>query len=375
MNFLTISNLYKSYDQTDILKGINLNIKKGEFWVLLGPSGCGKTTLLNTIAGLTEHNSGDIFIDGKNVNKLRPSERDIAMVFQSYALYPTMNVEQNMRFGLEMRKTPKDIIQEKISTVANTLQIKNLLARKPAQLSGGQRQRVAMGRAIVRDPKIFLFDEPLSNLDAKLRVDMRTEIHNLHNRLKATIVYVTHDQTEAMTLADQIALFSNGQIVQAGPPREMYFNPVNKFTASFIGSPSINFIEGSIETKDDQLYFKMLHDNREEWLLINNPAQQLSSYVSKKVTLGLRPEWIRFAKSSEEIKQYKMEPISVKLDFSELAGAETFIFFNLAGSQVLCCTDSIYTTKYERQGDYHIGIDTEHAIFFDPETEKNIGKL
>lgn len=247
MSFLEISHLRKSYGALEILKDINIEIEEGGFLVLVGPSGCGKSTLLNTIAGLEPITSGTISINGRNVAGLPPSQRDIAMVFQSYALYPNMTVAGNIAFGMEIRKVPKEEREKAIRQVADILQIGHLLDRKPSQLSGGQRQRVAMGRALVRNPQVFLFDEPLSNLDAKLRVDMRTEIKRLHQRMKTTIVYVTHDQIEAMTLATKIAVLKDGVLQQFGSPAEIYNNPANMFVADFMGSPAMNLLTGTIE--------------------------------------------------------------------------------------------------------------------------------
>ena len=246
---LKINDINKNFGSTEVLKGINLDINDGDFLVLLGPSGCGKSTLLNTIAGLETSNSGEILIDNHVVNNMEPSDRDIALVFQSYALYPAMTVRKNVTFGLEQRKTPKEKISEALNEVSNLLQINELLDRKPSQLSGGQRQRVAMGRALVRHPKVFLFDEPLSNLDAKLRVEMRREIKKLHKRLKTTIVYVTHDQTEAMSLGTNIAIMDQGKIQQCDTPKNIYNKPQNMFVADFIGSPSMNLLEGSLNNK------------------------------------------------------------------------------------------------------------------------------
>ena len=246
---LKINDINKNFGSTEVLKGINLDINDGDFLVLLGPSGCGKSTLLNTIAGLETSNSGEILIDNHVVNIMEPSDRDIALVFQSYALYPAMTVRKNVTFGLEQRKTPKEKISEALNEVSNLLQINELLDRKPSQLSGGQRQRVAMGRALVRHPKVFLFDEPLSNLDAKLRVEMRREIKKLHKRLKTTIVYVTHDQTEAMSLGTNIAIMDQGKIQQCDTPKNIYNKPQNMFVADFIGSPSMNLLEGSLNNK------------------------------------------------------------------------------------------------------------------------------
>ncbi|WP_018860469.1 ABC transporter ATP-binding protein, partial [Rhizobium sp. 42MFCr.1] len=247
MAFLEISGLKKRFGSLEILKGINLDLEKGGFLVLVGPSGCGKSTLLNTIAGLESITEGDIRVDGRSIADLHPSKRDIAMVFQSYALYPNMTVAGNIAFGMEMRGVPVEERNKAIDKVAKVLQIGHLLNRKPSQLSGGQRQRVAMGRALVRDPKLFLFDEPLSNLDAKLRVDMRIEIKRLHQATGTTIVYVTHDQIEAMTLATKIAVMRDGEVQQFGTPAEIYNNPANMFVADFMGSPAMNLLAGTIE--------------------------------------------------------------------------------------------------------------------------------
>ncbi|TIU38299.1 MAG: ABC transporter ATP-binding protein, partial [Mesorhizobium sp.] len=246
MAFLEIDGLRKRFGQVEILKGIDVELEKGGFLVLVGPSGCGKSTLLNTIAGLETITSGEIRVDGRTINDLHPSKRDIAMVFQSYALYPNMTVAGNISFGMEMRGVPAAERQKAIDKVAKVLQIGHLLQRKPSQLSGGQRQRVAMGRALVRDPKLFLFDEPLSNLDAKLRVDMRIEIKRLHATTGTTIVYVTHDQIEAMTLATKIAVMRDGEVQQFGTPAEIYNNPTNLFVADFMGSPAMNLIPATI---------------------------------------------------------------------------------------------------------------------------------
>ncbi|MBB4444181.1 MULTISPECIES: ABC transporter ATP-binding protein, partial [Rhizobium] len=247
MAFLEISGLRKRFGAVDILKGIDLELEKGGFLVLVGPSGCGKSTLLNTIAGLETITSGDIKIDGRDISGLHPSKRDIAMVFQSYALYPNMTVAGNIAFGMEIRGVPKEERVKAIGQVSDMLQIGHLLDRKPSQLSGGQRQRVAMGRALVRNPQVFLFDEPLSNLDAKLRVDMRTEIKRLHQRMGTTFVYVTHDQIEAMTLATKIAVLKDGVLQQFGTPAEIYNSPSNIFVADFMGSPAMNLLNATVE--------------------------------------------------------------------------------------------------------------------------------
>src|SRR5271169_910042 len=250
MAFLEINSLRKRFGALEILKGIDLTLDKGGFLVLVGPSGCGKSTLLNTIAGLESISSGDIRIEGQQINDLHPSKRDIAMVFQSYALYPNMTVAENMAFGMEMRGVAKPEREKAVAEVAKTLQLEHLLKRRPSQLSGGQRQRVAMGRALVRKPRVFLFDEPLSNLDAKLRIDMRTEIKRLHQSTNATIVYVTHDQIEAMTLATKIAVLKDGELQQVGSPSEIYNFPANLFVADFMGSPAMNLLEGKVTRAD-----------------------------------------------------------------------------------------------------------------------------
>src|SRR5512145_3195476 len=257
MAFLEIDNLQKRFGTVEVLKGIRLSVEEGGFLVLVGPSGCGKSTLPNTIAGLEGITGGEIRINGRVVNNLHPSQRDIAMVFQSYALYPNMSVGQNIAFGMEMRGVPKAERDKAVADVAKTLQISHLLGRKPSQLSGGQRQRVAMGRALVRDPQVFLFDEPLSNLDAKLRVDMRTEIKRLHQSMKTTIVYVTHDQIEAMTLATRIAVLKDGLLQQFGTPGEIYNRPANMFVADFMGSPAMNLIPASVEKSGASLRLSM----------------------------------------------------------------------------------------------------------------------
>src|SRR5450432_3131722 len=246
MSSLTISKLRKSFGPVEVLKGVDLEAKTGEFVALVGPSGCGKSTLLAMIAGLETVSSGEIRIDGRLVNSVAPKDRDIAMVFQSYALYPTMPVRQNITFGMESRRVPRDVQDAAVKRVAGLLQIEPLLQRKPGQLSGGQRQRVAMGRALVRDPKLFLFDEPLSNLDAKLRVEMRSEIKRLHQRVGKTTIYVTHDQVEAMTLASRIAVMYKGELQQFDKPREVYDRPANVFVAGFMGSPSMNFLSAEL---------------------------------------------------------------------------------------------------------------------------------
>src|SRR6202041_1582333 len=254
MATLEIRSLRKRFGSLEILKGIDISLEQGGFLVLVGPSGCGKSTLLNTIAGLESISSGEILIGGQVVNDLHPSKRDIAMVFQSYALYPNMSVAENIAFGMEMRGVPKPDREKAVAAVAKTLQIEHLLSRRPSQLSGGQRQRVAMGRALVRHPRVFLFDEPLSNLDAKLRVQMRVELKKLHERLGTTAIYVTHDQVEAMTLGDRVVVMRDGRVQQVGDPMELYNQPANRFVAGFIGSPAMNFVEVRITAQNGSFW-------------------------------------------------------------------------------------------------------------------------
>jgi len=286
MGFLEIERLGKRFGSTEALRDISLEVDEGGFLVLVGPSGCGKSTLLNMIAGFEAASEGDIRIAGRSVAGLHPSKRDIAMVFQSYALYPNMSVADNIGFGMETRGVPKPERRKKIDEVAAILQIEPLLKRRPAQLSGGQRQRVAMGRALVRDPRVFLFDEPLSNLDARLRVDMRTEIKKLHQRLGTTIVYVTHDQIEAMTLATRIAVLRAGEVQQIGTPDDIYNRPANTFVADFMGSPAMNRVGGRIERAEEGLVF-VAEGMR---LALPPPGEALAAYEGRAVELGIRAE-------------------------------------------------------------------------------------
>jgi multiple sugar transport system ATP-binding protein len=329
--FVAIENmanvLLKHLDKTyangfHAVRDVNLEIADGEFMVLVGPSGCGKSTTLRMVAGLEEATGGDIYIGDRLVNEVAPGERDIAMVFQNYALYPHMSVRQNMAFGLKMRRTPKAEIQKRVNEAAAILSIESLLDRRPRELSGGQRQRVALGRAIVREPKVFLFDEPLSNLDAKLRVQMRAEIARLHLRLKTTIIYVTHDQVEAMTLGDRIVLMDRGVIQQVDTPMSIYQRPANQFVASFIGSPAMNFIPGSIE--DGAFRFAQTNGDQAGAVAIGNDIP------NGLVTLGVRPEdLIAVAEASDSTRRFA----TVTLDVVEHMGHETMAHFALAGNQ------------------------------------------
>ena len=286
MASLTLRNICKSYDGTAITRDINLDIEDGEFVVFVGPSGCGKSTLLRLIAGLEDISSGELLIDGQQVNELPPMDRSVGMVFQSYALYPHMTVAENMAFGLKLAKVDKAAIQRKVAEVSRILQLDQLLERKPKDLSGGQRQRVAIGRTLVREPKVFLFDEPLSNLDASLRVQMRIEISRLHQRLKATMVYVTHDQVEAMTMADKIVVLNAGQIVQIGQPLQLYHYPQSQFVAGFLGSPQMNFINvRALAASSEAVEIEMPGGYRMPVLVDGSGVE-----VGEELTLGVRPE-------------------------------------------------------------------------------------
>ena len=327
---VTLRRVIKCYDEVEAVRGIDLDIADHEFVVLVGPSGCGKSTTLRMIAGLEDITDGDIMIGGDVVNDVPPKDRDIAMVFQNYALYPHMNVYENMSFGLKLKRTPKDEIDRRVKQAAQILDITELLDRKPKQLSGGQRQRVAMGRAIVRDPKVFLFDEPLSNLDAKLRVQMRTEIKKVHQKVRTTTVYVTHDQVEAMTLADRVVVMNKGRIEQIGTPNDLYHHPATRFVAGFIGSPAMNFLPCRIEEAGGNLNIRLT-----DRLSFPLPPARAARYQkmprNEKLLLGLRPEHIAEAKPHAEPG---FEAFDAMLDVTEPMGMETLVYFTLEGSQV-----------------------------------------
>jgi multiple sugar transport system ATP-binding protein len=310
MSGLTLKNIKKVYDKNVIIDGIDLEIKDKEFLVLVGASGCGKSTILRMIAGLEEITDGEIFIGDRKVNKVAPKDRDIAFVFQSYALYPHMTVKENIAFGLKMRKMKPDKIEKKVKEAAEILNLTELLERKPKQLSGGQRQRVALGRAIVREPKVFLMDEPLSNLDAKLRVQMRSEIKKLHQKLQTTFVYVTHDQTEALTMGDRIVVLDKGVIQQVDTPDNIYQNPSNTFVAGFVGSPQMNFINAFV--KEDSLIF-------DDVSIGLNDKQKLVIGDRKEIVIGIRPE--NMTSPDGDIK------LAVKVDMSEMLGSEKIVYF------------------------------------------------
>jgi multiple sugar transport system ATP-binding protein len=327
---VSLRKIVKAYEGgVQAVKGIDLEIDDHEFVVLVGPSGCGKSTTLRMIAGLEEITSGDIAIGGTVVNDIPPRDRDIAMVFQNYALYPHMSVYDNMAFGLMLRKFPKAEIDRRVKEAARILDITPLLDRKPKALSGGQRQRVAMGRAIVRDPKVFLFDEPLSNLDAKLRVQMRTEIKKVHQTVNTTTVYVTHDQVEAMTLADRVVVMNHGIIEQVGPPQELYHNPATKFVAGFIGSPAMNFIPAKLEQASGALRLHL-----PQGIVLDVPAARTARYqahAGKDVLFGIRPEHLTDDKPTDKSNT---APVTLKPEVIEPMGMETLVHFKLDGTEV-----------------------------------------
>ena len=369
MGFLEIKNATKSYGAVEVLHKVDIEVDEGEFLVLVGPSGCGKSTLLNMIAGLEDITTGEVAIKGRTMNGVHPSKRNIAMVFQSYALYPNMTVAQNITFGLEMHGVPKAEREEALRKAATLLQIGQLLDRKPGQLSGGQRQRVAMGRALVRNPDVFLFDEPLSNLDAKLRVDMRTEIKKLHQNLGTTIVYVTHDQIEAMTLSTRIAVMNGGYVQQLGTPKEIYDTPANLFVASFMGSPSMNLLPAVIRANGKAIRAEIDKEGGPVSLAISKPAAALKAYNGKSIILGIRPEAITDPDGADRQSKH-VEKIKVKIDVAEPAGSDTFVTTTLGGKN--CIGRMRADTDYRPGQTVDMAVNMEKAIPFDPKTEERI---
>ncbi|MEQ9040423.1 MAG: ABC transporter ATP-binding protein [Silicimonas sp.] len=366
---ISLRNVRKSFGSTEVIKGIDLEIEPGEFVVLVGPSGCGKSTLLNLIAGLETLTEGDIQIAGKLVNDVPPRDRDIAMVFQSYALYPTKSVRENITFGMQTRRIPRPAQDAAVDEFSRLLQIDRLLDRKPGQLSGGQRQRVAMGRALVRKPEVFLFDEPLSNLDAKLRIEMRTEIKKLHQRLGKTVVYVTHDQIEAMTLASRIAVMDNGHIRQFGPPAEIYNKPVDLFVAGFMGSPPMNMLPGRLQRVDRGMTVEVGPDaDTVAFPLPRDLSDRLSSTSTRDVVLGIRPEAI-FAAGTElpGAERFVFERL---VDVVEPTGPDTMIVFQIGE------TDLIARVRPEDTRDegtpFQFEADMTKAMVFDAATGRSL---
>jgi multiple sugar transport system ATP-binding protein len=370
MAFLEIDGLRKRFGPLEILKGIDISLEKGGFLVLVGPSGCGKSTLLNSIAGLESITSGEIRIDGHAVNNLPPSKRDIAMVFQSYALYPNMTVAGNIAFGMEMRGVPKPQREEAVKRVAALLQIGHLLDRRPSQLSGGQRQRVAMGRALVRDPRVFLFDEPLSNLDAKLRVDMRTEIKKLHAATGKTIVYVTHDQIEAMTLATKIAVLKDGELQQVGSPAEIYNRPANVFVADFMGSPAMNLLPARVAANGAGTTLEVARENEAPMALRIPPTvEQARLAPGQDVILGIRPEAITDPAGADRTSTW-IDLVDAPVDVVEPAGSDTFVMTRAAGKEVIARMRA--DTDVQRGARIPFAFDLAKAVLFDPASQLRI---
>ena len=372
---LNLKNIYKKYPNSEhySVEDFNLEIQDKEFIVFVGPSGCGKSTTLRMIAGLEDITEGECSIDGRVVNDVAPKDRDIAMVFQNYALYPHMTVYDNMAFGLKLRKYSKEDIDKRVQEAAEILGLKEFLDRKPADLSGGQRQRVAMGRAIVRDAKVFLMDEPLSNLDAKLRVSMRAEIAKIHRRIGATTIYVTHDQTEAMTLADRIVIMSAtknpagtgtiGRVEQVGTPQEVYKNPVNKFVAGFIGSPAMNFI--NVKLDGDHIVAKDLNLKVPEGTL---KVLREKGYEGKEIIFGIRPEDVNT--ESAFLETFPESVVKATISVSELLGSESHLYCQVGDNEFIAKVDA---RDYLGTGEtIELGFDLNKAHFFDKETEKTV---
>ena len=378
MASLSLKGIQKKYAGGVIaVSDFNLEIKDKEFVILVGPSGCGKSTTLRMIAGLEEITDGELYIGDKLVNDVAPKDRDIAMVFQNYALYPHMTVFENMAFGLKLRKTPKDEIKRRVEEAARILDIAHLLDRKPKALSGGQRQRVALGRAIVREPKVFLLDEPLSNLDAKLRAQMRTEISKLHKRLGTTFIYVTHDQTEAMTMGDRIVVMKDGFIQQVDSPQNLYDNPVNVFVAGFIGSPQMNFIDAMLLKKGSDFYLEFGSEDTKTEKGVKyqlklpeskNAKNVLDPYVDKEVLMGIRPENVH--DEARYLDEMKDGIVNANVEVTELMGAETYLYLNCEGTNLIA---RVAPTSTARATDkIQIAMDVTKIHVFDKETEKTI---
>ncbi len=360
MSKIRLQNIKKVYPNgITAVNDASFEINHGEFLVLVGPSGCGKSTMLRMIAGLEDISSGDLFFDDKRVNDIEPKNRDIGMVFQNYALYPHKTVSENIAFPLKVRKTPKAEIKKRVAEVALSLELEALLDRKPKELSGGQRQRVALGRAIIRDPKLFLFDEPLSNLDAKLRVQMRAEIQQLHRKLGTTAIYVTHDQVEAMTMGSRLVVMNKGEIQQIAPPQELYDRPANKFVAGFLGSPQMNFFEGMLEYKDGLTF------SEAQGLILDLPDNLSSktNSASMKVTVGIRPEDFLIEEKPNTI------PIKLKIENIEYLGHEQLLYFMSAGKLKCLRTENSLALQAGEHLEAFVNVEKLH--FFD-EFEKRI---
>ncbi len=361
---LQLKHIYKRFaGGVTAVSDFSLDIEDKEFIILVGPSGCGKSTTLRMVAGLEEISEGELYIGGRLVNDVAPKDRDIAMVFQNYALYPHMTVFENMAFALKLRKTPKDEIKKRVTEAAKILDIEHLLDRKPKALSGGQRQRVAMGRAIVRNPKVFLMDEPLSNLDAKLRVQMRTEIKKLHNRLQTTFIYVTHDQTEAMTMGTRIVVMKDGIIQQVDTPANLYSKPDNVFVAGFIGSPQMNFVDATLSKEADGIYASFADEKIK--IPEGKVTPELETYIGKEVTIGIRPEDIHDDEAF--ISSRPESVVSAYVEVTEMMGAETYLYLEVAGKQFTARVNQRSTAQVNDT--IKIAFETNKLHIFDKDTE------
>ncbi|WP_286652997.1 sn-glycerol-3-phosphate ABC transporter ATP-binding protein UgpC [Ruficoccus sp. ZRK36] len=372
MATVSICNLVKEYREARkpafaAVKGIDLEIRDREFMVLVGPSGCGKSTTLRMVAGLEEITSGTIAIDGRIVNDVAPKDRDIAMVFQNYALYPHMSVYDNMAFGLKLRKLPTREIRQRVEEAADILGLGELLDRRPKALSGGQRQRVAVGRALVRKPKVFLFDEPLSNLDAKMRVQMRTEISRLHKRLEATMIYVTHDQTEAMTMGERICVMKDGNLMQVDTPLTLYKQPANTFVGGFIGSPPMNFFHGKVERQSDEISFIEDSPSASALKVKLPPRDSVEpSLHARSVVLGIRPEDIH-------VDTTGTSPIMMRIDVAEPMGAETYLYFNTGAAPFIARVHADHSFRAGEE--IRLRFDTAKALLFDPASGDRLDEI
>jgi len=376
---VVFDSVYKRYGNVTAITDLSFEVRDKEFMVLVGPSGCGKSTALRMIAGLEEISDGTVSIGGRVVNNVAPKDRDIAMVFQNYALYPHMNVFDNMAFALKLRHMPKDQIKTRVEAVADSIGIKHLLQRKPRQLSGGQRQRVALGRAIVREPQVFLMDEPLSNLDAKMRVQTRAELNKLHQRLQTTTVYVTHDQVEAMTMGDRIAVMKDGLLQQVDTPHALFTNPVNMFVAGFIGSPAMNLLNVTVESGNDgNLYLTSAGTGQEAGLRLKVPSrfkEYLEPYTGKQVVFGLRPQDIHDSKFAtgmldEDESPEDLLPVRTKVDVVEPMGSEVYLYLLVGQLSITSRVDSRTEVQTGYVFDTSFNMDKMHV--FDPETQQSL---
>ncbi|MBP3810004.1 MAG: sn-glycerol-3-phosphate ABC transporter ATP-binding protein UgpC [Saccharofermentans sp.] len=369
MASLSFQHVYKKYDGGVVaVSDFNLEVADKEFVILVGPSGCGKSTTLRMLAGLEDISEGEIYIEDRLINDVLPKDRDIAMVFQNYALYPHMTVRDNMAFSLKLKKMPKDEINRRVTEAAKILEIEHLLERKPKALSGGQRQRVALGRAIVRDPKVFLMDEPLSNLDAKLRVQMRVEITKLHHRLKTTFVYVTHDQTEAMTMGTRIVVMKDGFIQQVDSPTELYDNPINTFVAGFIGMPPMNFINATINVDGSDVY--VTFENVTVKLPDRYAVEEVMERDGQEVIFGVRPEAI--TDEATYVTEHPETAFAADVDVVEMLGAETYLYVTVNGALPLTCRVDPTTSQSTVGQVVDLAIDTNRIHLFDKDTEQSI---